>query len=174
MMSVKIFGCILIIAACTIAGFQISSGYKERVFELSELLRDVYQLENEMVYTHTPLPEAFVSVSLKSKEPISTIFSNTGNMLCTNKVDSVFDAVKKSINDLKDVIYLKNEDVSIILDLSKSLGQSDLEGQKNIFLLAIESLKKQSEEAERLMRKNIKMFRYMGFSLGTILVIMIV
>jgi len=38
----------------------------------------------------------------------------------------------------------------------------------------LENLKKQIIEAEILMKKNVKMYRYLGFTLGTMIVIMFI
>jgi stage III sporulation protein AB len=60
------------------------------------------------------------------------------------------------------------------LDLAKSLGESDIDGQVNIFLFTINNLKKVISDAEISMKKNVKMFRYLGFSIGAMIVIMLI
>lgn len=43
-----------------------------------------------------------------------------------------------------------------------------------MFSLTLENLKKQIIEAEVSMKKNVKMYRYLGFTLGMIIIIMFI
>lgn len=170
----KILGCILILAAPTIGGYIYSEGFKKRVVQLNELERCLTQLENEILFTHTPLTEVFFNISRKSKYPINEIFEMASDLLMSNKVEDVFEAVNKALASKKEVLNLKKEDLDIILDLSKTLGESDVDGQKSVFRLTRENLKKQIQLAENVMKKNVKLYRYLGFSVGAALVIMVI
>ena len=169
----KLIGSILIIAASTIGGFIYAQSFISRVKELNEIERCIYQLQNEIVYTHTPLPEALINVAIKAKEPIADIFNKTSKKLSSNMYDNVYEAFKNTFKESTD-LNLKNEDINLILDLSKSLGESDINGQINIFSLTMENLKKIIAEAEITMKKNVKMYRYLGFGIGAMIVIMLI
>ncbi|EPS46495.1 stage III sporulation protein SpoAB, partial [Clostridium botulinum CFSAN002369] len=54
------------------------------------------------------------------------------------------------------------------------LGQWDPKGHENIIELALYNLKKQSDRAEESMIKNMKMYKYLGFSIGAVLVIIFI
>ncbi|MDF2503319.1 MULTISPECIES: stage III sporulation protein SpoIIIAB [Clostridium] len=169
----KLIGGILIIAASTVGGFVYAQSFIYRVKELYEIERCIYQLQNEIVYTHTPLPEALINVSIKAKEPINNIFNKTSQKLSSNIYDNVYEAFKNTFKETSN-LSLKNEDINLILDLSKSLGESDITGQVNMFSLSIDNLKKIIAEAEITMKKNVKMYRYLGFGIGAMIVIMLI
>jgi stage III sporulation protein AB len=171
---VKIIGCILIILASTCAGFVFSENLKKRLKQLRELLRAIVQLENEIVYTHTPLPEAFNNVSEKSRDVINILFLKASKNLFSNKSGSVYLAFNDAIAENKDSINLLQSDIDILLDLSKALGCSDLEGHKNVFLLAKNELNKKIIDAEDTMKKNSKMYKYLGFSFGAVISILLI
>lgn len=170
----KTIGCLLILSASTIGGFVYGELFKKRVKELNELERCITQLQSEIEYTYTPLPEALSNVALKSNEPIKDIFMKASKLLHSNKVETVHEAFIKSINDKRSNLSLKKEDINLILDLSKSLGESDIEGHKRMFSLSVNNLKKKISEAELLMNKNLKMYRYLGFSIGAMIVIVLI
>ncbi|MBC8059250.1 MAG: stage III sporulation protein SpoAB [Clostridiaceae bacterium] len=170
----KLIGCILILSASTTAGFLYSDNFKNRVSQLNEIQRCLHQLQNEILFTYTPLTESFLSVSTKSKYPVKHIFESASDSLITNKANSVYEAMKSAIDNNINKFNIKNEDIEILLDLSKSLGESDIEGQKSVFNLTIENIKKQINEADEIMKKNVKLFRYLGFTIGAMLVILIV
>ena len=171
---IKIIGCFVILGASTMAGFIYSERLKYRVFQLNEVQRAVYQLQNEITYVHALLPDAFKNVAQKSKEPIKELFNKTSELLSGNEYENVYEAMNSAMNLIKSRLYLNCEDVNVILDLSKTLGESDIEGQNNIFTLTIANLKKQIKISEEYMNKNIKMYRYLGFSFGAMLVIALI
>lgn len=170
----KILGCLMILGASTGIGFSYGERFKKRTKQLNELERCINQLQNEIVYTHTPLPEAILDVSKKSINPIKDIFEQVSSLLFFNEVDNVYEAFKNVIDKEKDNLNLKKEDISVILDLTKTLGESDIGGQQRMFSLTLENLKKQLKSSEDSMKKNVKMYRYLGITLGAMLVIILV
>lgn len=171
---IKIIGGTLILAASTIAGFLYGENLKKRVVQLSEMQRSLYQLQNEIEFTHTPLPEALLSISKKSIAPIDKLFGEISDLLYSNNVENVYEAFQISFKNKKDNLYLNDSDINIIMDLSKTLGESDIAGQKAIFSLTLESLKKQIVAAEIKMQKDVKMYRCLGFAFGAAIVIVLV
>lgn len=171
---IKIIGCAVILGASTMAGFIYSERLKYRVFQLNEVQRAVYQLQNEITYVHALLPDAFKNIAHKSKEPIKELFNKTSELLSDNEYENVYEATNSAVNLMKNRLYLNTDDINVILDLTKTLGESDIEGQNNIFSLTISNLKKQIKISEEFMNKNIKMYRYLGFSFGAMLVIVLI
>ena len=169
---IKTIGCLLILAASTFGGFIYADSFKKRVKQLNEVERAINQLQNEIEYTYTPLPEALHNVSEKCEAPIKEIFLKASQALYSNEIDSVYDAFKQCLEESN--LNINKEDINVILDLSKSLGESDIEGHKKIFSLAKINLKKRINIAEDSMTKNVKMYRYLGFSLGAMLVIVLI
>lgn len=170
----KILACITIIIASTAIGFNYGDSFKKRTKQLNEFQRCINQLQNDMIYTFTPLPEAISNIAEKSKYPIKSIFEEISSLLFSNAVDSAYDAFCKVFNDKKEVLNLNKEDLNVILDLAKTLGECDIDGEKRMFSLTLGSLKKQIENSEISMNKNVKMCRYLGFSLGAMVVIMLI
>ncbi|MGH4050449.1 MAG: stage III sporulation protein SpoIIIAB [Clostridium sp.] len=170
---IKIIGCMVILGASTMAGFIYSERLKYRVFQLNEIERAIYQLQNEITYVHVLLPDAFKNIADKSKEPIKELFNKTSELLSGNEYENVYEAMKEAVNLLKNKLYLNAEDINVILDLTKTLGESDIQGQCSIFSLTISNLKKQIKISEDFMNKNVKMYRYLGFSFGAMLVIVL-
>lgn len=170
---IKTFGGIIIILSFTYLGFVYAQEIKLRVKQLKEFENGIYILKCEMLYTYTSLPDAFESLSIKSKGEVKNVFQKISNLLFENKVNDVYEAFKLSLVNNKN-LKLKSDDIDILLNLGKNLGKSDLDGQESILLFTIENLKKQINELEELMNKKIKMYRCLGFSIGAMLVIMLI
>lgn len=172
-MALKALGCIFILGGCTLIGFILGENLKNRLLQLKEIEQALYVLQNEIVYTRTSLPEIFFHVGEKCIKPINHIFFQVSKLLSDNEVDSVYEGFEKSLQDNYDLISLKKEDLNVLMDMARTLGESDIEGQRNILNLSINNIKKQIKDADTTMQKNTKMYRYLGFSFGAILVIMI-
>lgn len=172
-MYLKIIGCTFIFIGSSLIGFFYGENFKKRFSQLKEFEQALYQLKSEIVYTHNSLPDIFNNMIFKCSYPIKNIFIQVSDLLYENKVESVYEAFKKSFELNKEKLNLKKRDIDIILNLSKSLGESDIEGQKNILTLTLKDIKKQIDNAEVDMNKNVKMYRYLGFSFGVILIIII-
>lgn len=171
---IKIIACAVIIGASSMVGFIYSEKLKYRVYQLNEIHRAIHQLQNEITYVHALLPDAFKSVAHKSKQPIKELFNRTSELLVNNEYENVYEAMNCATNSMKNKLFLNGDDINVILDLSKTLGESDIEGQNSIFILTIENLKKQIAISEEFMSKNIKIYRYLGFSFGAMLVIALI
>ncbi|MFL0251571.1 stage III sporulation protein SpoIIIAB [Clostridium neuense] len=171
---IKIFGCMIVLITSTLAGFIYAEKFKNRVKELNEIEACIYQLRNEIIYTHTPLVEALMSVADKTNEPLNSFFKIISSNLLGRNFDSVYDAFKSAFKICSGDMNIIKEDKLIILNLSKSLGETDIDGQIAVFELTIENLKKQIKNAEEIMKKSVKMYRYLGFCVGAMLVIMLV
>lgn len=169
----KLLGCSMILGGTTAVGFLYGETFKKRVQQLNELERVIMQLQNEITYVYTPLPEAFMKIAQKSREPVNHILEDASEFLISNNVDNVYEAFKKALIKNRDKLYLNEDDINILLDLTKNIGESDVYSQSNIFNLTLTNIKKQIKGAELIKNKNLKMYRYLGFSLGAVLVIIL-
>ncbi|SHH37315.1 stage III sporulation protein SpoIIIAB [Clostridium grantii] len=174
MISIKLVCSLIIIGSCTFMGIKFGDTLRKRVKELNELMAAIYLIKTQIHYTFTPLPEIFNVLSKKNKEPLKTIFENISISLYANDVDSVYEAVEYELNNKIHSLSLKKEDKDIFMDLAKSLGDTDIEGQNSILELTEMKLKKQIEKADLDLKNNLKIYQYLGFTIGATIVILIV
>lgn len=171
---IKLIGCSLIIAASSMAGFVFAEDLKRRAAQLRDIQNAVLQLQNEILFSHTTLPEAFKKISLKCREPAASLFNYIGIKLLNNEVDNVLEAFKLAFESVDKNFKLNNSDISILIDLARGVGEADIEGHKKIFLLVDENLRKSIEDADCQINKNVKLYRYLGFSFGAVVAILLI
>ncbi|GAA0177227.1 stage III sporulation protein SpoIIIAB [Clostridium sediminicola] len=173
-MIIKLICSLIIIISCTLLGIKYGENLRKRVEELNSLLQAVNQMKVHIQYTFTPIPEILNDIAKKSSEPLATIFNNISEKLFLNAVDSIHEAFIEELSKENHELHLKNDDTEILLDLAKSLGDTDVEGQSNVLNLIDMKLKKQIKSAETELEKNLKVYRYLGFSIGATIVILII
>jgi stage III sporulation protein AB len=170
----KIIGSLIVIGATTIMGFYYAGIYVERVKQIRGIQYALNILESEIVYTSTPLAEAFKNVGDKSSEPFKRLFYKLSENLRNKNVESVTNAFKSAFESLKGEIYFEKEEIEVIYSFMKSLGNSDVEGQKKNFNITIKKLEAFELKAEENRRKNERLFKYLGVSCGMLVVIILV
>jgi len=170
---IKILGLLIILASSTVIGYVYGEGLRKRVKELNELERGVYILKNEINFTHSLLPEALLKVAEKCTGSVGQVFQDASEFLMENHEVDVYQCFKKSLENNKTQLSLTKEDISIFLDLCKTLGEMDIEGHNEMISLVLENLNKALSQAENNLDKNIKMYRYLGFSFGAMVAIVL-
>lgn len=167
----KLILLLAIVIISTLIGYIYGEEFLKRTNQLKELLRIIVELENEVIYSHTPLPECLQKISLKTKEPLKKFLQITEEKLTNTEVLDIYEAFLISISHEKENLSLNSADYDIILDLSKSLGETSLDNQQNIFLLAKEKIKREIEETERESKKNTKTYKILGLGVGLMIAI---
>ncbi len=170
----KITAVIIIFLSCTYIGFYYGESFKKRSRQLNSILKSVLFLNNEVMYTNTPLPEALKYISLKVESPINYVLSNVSDKLLKSESTSVYEAFEKEYKKNKSEFYLQDEDKRIVKDFLRSLGESGVYGQDKLFNLTIENMKLNCKAAEELAKKNIKMYRVLGICIGAMISIFLI
>lgn len=162
----KFIGCIFLILSSSGLGYIFGTRFSARVRELKLLKMSLQMLETEIVYSNTPLPDAFEITSQKSSAPIKYIFKSVSLKLKEKLYGTVGEAFEISLNDLKDKMSISKEDIEILKTFGYSIGNSDTEGQIKSFKMIIKQLEAQEIKAEESRNKNEKMYKNLGFLAG--------
>lgn len=126
-------------------------------------------LETKIKYTYGILPEIFKEISESTKGNVSKLYIKAyENMEYTTAHNSWEEALRNT------KMQINNEDKTIIKQLSKQLGNTDIEGQIKNIQMVNDFLEKQIIEAEAEKNKNGKMYKKLGITIGLILMIILI
>jgi stage III sporulation protein AB len=170
---IKLIGALLLIMALGIVGLVIARNYSLRPQQIRYMVHGIKMLETEMLYGLTPLPIALKRVGKKLPFPIGQFFLSTANFLIKGEGLTAGEAWEKALNNLRLESALLPEDLDVLLYFGQSLGGSDREEQSKNLKLVKEQLINQEKKAEELRAKNQKIWQYMGFSLGTVIALIL-
>ncbi|MGL4655374.1 MAG: stage III sporulation protein SpoIIIAB [Sarcina sp.] len=170
----KIIILILIVILCSFIGYLYGEGFKQRYLELTELMRSLIDMENEILYSYKPVPEVLAGISNKSQGVISDLFADVSELLMKGEMENVNRAFAYSLKNKNNQMAMTQEDCNIILDLSKSLGDTDISGQGQIFSLAKEKLDRVIDIAEKDYRNNCKVYKSLGIGIGIMIAIFLI
>lgn len=169
----KIISIALIFLLCSLLGFLYSEKFKMRYYQLKAIYKTITILQNEVVFSNTPLPEAFKEVSAKCRKPINIILLDVSKDLYKGIDGNVYCCFKRVYKEMQNEFFLLKEDLSIIEDFLKTLGESGVYGQEKIFNLCLENLRINMDEAFEECKKNTKLYKYLGMCIGAMISIIL-
>lgn len=166
-LKIVIYTCIFLSSSAI--GLLISKKYEERVNQLKEFKNALNMFETKMKFTYEPIPEIFDQISKQMQTTVGRTFKlASSNMEVLTAGDAWDIAVDTN------VLSINNEDKSILKNLSKLLGKTDIDGQISQIELTSRFLDEQIEKAEKERAKSEKMYRTLGMVIGLAIVIILI
>ena len=169
MLGIRIIIYSFIFLTCSFIGILISRKYVNRVNELREFKNALNMFKTKIRYTYEPLPEIFTEISENVDTNISLVFRKASEKMKVCPAGEAWDLALR-LEDLN----IDEEDKSILKNLSKLLGKTDVEGQVNQIEMTSDFLDKQIRKAENEKEKNERMYRTLGMIIGMGIVIILI
>jgi len=168
----KLVGAVMVIVASGLSGLAVAGNYSRRPKELRSLRSALQMLETEVAYSATYLPEALRQVSGRCDKTSAILFGGAAAELSSMSGVTASEAWEKALENYYRGTALKPRDLSILRNLGCSLGISDKEDQIKHLRLAMEQISTETASAEEEASRNVKLWSYLGF-LGGLLVVLI-
>ena len=168
MQGIKYILLIAIFGLSTAIGLAISKTYENRVIELKEFKNILNAIKIKIKFTYEPLAEIFKQIANKNETNVEKIFGQMSNQITYFQTREVWE------NCIQDAdISINQEDKDILKKLGKLLGQTDVEGQISEIEVTESFLNMQIEKAEEDKKKNQKLYKTLGVTIGLIFVIVL-
>lgn len=169
----RLIGAVMIIAACGLVGIIVSKSYLLRPKYLHDLSAALQLLETEINYTRTSLPEACTIIAKRIKEPVSQFFTCFAESLKNESGVNAQEAWDNSLIVLADAGFLK-QDIEIIKQLGSVLGRSDAADQLKHITALQKRIQALAKVAELERDKNVRLWNYLGFCIGALVVLLLI
>lgn len=168
MQGIKYILLIGIFGLSTAIGLAISKTYENRVIELKEFKNILNTIKTKIKFTYEPLAEIFKQIANKNETNVEKIFGQMANQITYFQTREVWE------NCIQDAdISINQEDKDILKKLGKLLGQTDVDGQISEIKVTESFLNMQIEKAEEDKKKNQKLYKTLGVTIGLIFVIIL-
>lgn len=163
--------CVLLIAIfglSTTIGIVISKRYENRVSELKEFKNILNMMKTKIKFTYEPLAEIFKQIANNNETNVEKIFGQMTNQITYFQTKEVWENCIQEAD-----ISINQEDKDILKKLGKLLGQTDVDGQISEIEVTQNFLDMQIEKAEQEKKKNQKIYKTLGITVGLIFVIIL-
>lgn len=170
----KMIGALCVFGSCGYLGLRIGHIYKIRTELLRSLQNGLNLLETEISYSSTPLPFALERVGKHLPGESSFLFQKAARVLLIDKGATASEAWEEGIKALEREVPLREEEITILTLFGKGLGSSAKEEQMKNIALSREQLRMVEKTAWEEREKNQKLWQYMGFCLGTVIILIFI
>lgn len=167
----KFFGASLIVFATYTYGYNVASGYRQRVLQLQELLLALEMFLTEVNYGLTPLPQAFMSIGHKIREPVGMLFCDAARLMQKSSGLSARECWRRALQKSGAVLQFAPDNMELLDRLGLVWGKGDKNGQLKQIALLQDLLRQALREAQGEYRKNDKIWKYLGLLGGLTMVI---
>lgn len=158
----------VIFGLSTSIGLMISKRFDNRVIELKEFKNTLNIMKTKIKFTYEPLAEIFKQIANKNESNIERIFGQMANQITYYQTRDVWENCIQEAD-----ISINQEDKDILKKLGKLLGQTDVEGQVSEIEVTQNFLNMQIEKAEEEKKKNQKIYKTLGITIGLVFVIIL-
>ena len=165
-MALKIFGGLLLVLSGFSAGWFCSKKLLMRRNFFKKFLCFVSNLSTQFRYSTSDI---FTLVSLSAST------SGLDSFEISEETGTPFYEIwSERVNEIPAKFGLKNSDRQLLLEFGEQLGKTDVDGQLKHLELYESLFKKQLTDAENEINKKSKLYKTMGFFVGTAAALMII
>lgn len=165
---IKYIVLLIIFGLSTAIGLMISKSYENRVVELKEFKNILNIMKTKIKFTYEPLTEIFKQISKDNQTNVEKIFGQMANQLTYYPARDVWENCIQEAD-----ISINQEDKDVLKKMGKLLGQTDVEGQISEIEVTEKFLSMQIDKAEEEKKKNQKMYKTLGVTIGLVFVIIL-
>lgn len=172
MITIRIIGMLLTLAASTAFGLYLSHLGTFRRADLLEIKKALLILKSEIEYTAAPLPDAMTNIAARISTPVANLFAAFANMLKHNhEGETAYQLWLNAIDENKQNTFLKPEDWEVISSFGKTLGYLDKQMQVDTIRFTMDYIDSQITELQESNPKNSKMYKSLGVIGGILLLV---
>ena len=168
----KLAGALLLVAAGALLGWMHAGRLAERPAQIRRLVRLLSQLETDIAYGLTPLPEAFGRIGRQATEPLASLFRTAAVRLERDGMAAP-EAWRAALDSVWELTAMKNAEKEIMLSLGNTLGATDRDDQVRHLRLAVKQLESLEPEAVEEQRRYEKMWKSLGLLGGALVAVIL-
>lgn len=167
----KMFGAVLVVIAMGLGGMIFANALQDRVKELQQFVRGLHLLAAEIGYGLNPLEVAFRRVAKTLNNRVGEFFTGLAEGL--HRTGNVSQAWRDAVLSSKPQLVLTLQDWETLEEFADSWGNTDKEHQGKSVQQMIIRLEERLEEARGKMAAGDRLYRFAGFAIGIVLVLLL-
>lgn len=145
----------------------------KRPKHIRQLKNALQILEAEILYSQLPLQDAFDTISKQIPSPLKSFFESLA-LSMGEKHSDFHELWKESVSALKTDSCLGSNEIEILHQFGRTLGQHDFFQQQKQIQLTISHLNRELEEARDNQYKYSKMAKSLGILCGLFIVLLLI
>lgn len=161
----RIVLCLILLLCATFLGYWFSLRLLRRSDNLFTLIECIDKMKNFISFGRYEIARV-VSLSFENVEDFKAFTENDDD-------EEFFEWWRSCVATLNFSTALNKEDRELLLRFGENLGVTDVEGQISNCELYITLFKKCFDNAKEIENKNVRLYRILGFSLGSLIALIV-
>ncbi len=173
MLWLRSLGMVLVVGATTLMGIGFYLKEKYRLQDLKLLEQAMLQIQQQIVYMGSPLPEVFACVGRQMGGQIGSILQEIANQMQQHTQETAEEIWKSVWLQQAQLTYFANEDLEMIIQFGKLWGGWDKQKQQNNMTYFMKELQQKQNLLQKKLEKNGKMYCGIGVLGGLMLIVVL-
>lgn len=169
-MMIRLVGAVLLVSGCGSFGFAMGLHYRREIRMLRQLLAALQEMEWELKYRLTPLPELCSTGAAATEGKLRELFQRLREALEAGE----FSEISGCMNGLVQAMEISPKCAGCLRELGSSLGRYDLEGQLQGLRSVQERCRGFLEELESHRSERMRSYQTLWLCAGGALAILLV
>lgn len=169
----RLIGACMVIFGCGTAGIVVARSYSLRPRHLQEMRSALQLLATEINYARSSLSEACSKIAGQVEGPIAQFFAQFADSLAQNNDVSASELWNQTLQILGEAGFT-NQELEAVGQLGSALGRSDADDQMKHLLLLQTRLEQLGSQAEQERDKMVRLWNYLGFCVGALIVLLLI
>ncbi len=170
----RLSACAVILVGCGYLGASLAAGFKKRTESLSLFSDALRRLEFDIDFLNITLAESFGRISHDFDGAIGEIFGYVAKNMSEKKYADFFGIWNNAVAAYGAELFLNDSDRAILSEFARNAGGGDRANEKNNIRAALMRLRLAEDEARDEEKRNVKLYRGLGFLFGVFAVIILV
>lgn len=168
----RLVGTALIIFSCGMMGLIVASSYGKRVYNLRQLISFMQLLESEINFARTTLPEIIAIQKSEYIGAVGKFISILDNALNKENGAPFGKVWEQGVLELGEEGF-PTQVLNDMQELGRVLGVSDVSEQTKYLKSLLIRLEQALQDAKEEQEKHTRLWQYMGFSSGLLIVLLL-
>lgn len=151
-----------------------SDSFKRRVEQLEDLQNVLSSLEFNIGFMNLTLREALMRCGEVANGGIRDVVMYVCDRLSEERCCDMQGLWKRALDRFGQELCLTKDDKKILTDFAKNLGSGDCANEINNIKMALARLSVAENDAREIAKRNVKMYRGLGFLAGIFIVIVLI
>lgn len=162
-MRIDLLGAVLVIFSCSTCGLRIATGYRKEYRQLQQLTHALSEMESELQYRLTVLPELVAHASSRTSGELREILLSFSENLTHHQFPDAGSCMQSALSSHE---QLSERVLELLEFLGLSLGRFDLSGQLNSLHQLEYMLEREMKLLEQDLPMRLRCYRILGICTG--------
>lgn len=170
-MNIKLFGSIMVIIACGGFGFSLAANHRADIRFLRALIGVLNYMECELNYRLTPLPQLCRQAAAEHTKTLGAVFNHFADALDSQISPDTNRCMQMAVAKCAPLSGIAKE---CLLELGRSLGKFDLQGQLAGLDAIRQTCRRKLKELENNKDVRLRSYQTLGLCTGAAIAILLI